>query len=575
MPTIFDALNIGKSGLYANQMAMNTTGNNVANANTEGYTKESAEMTTDMPMLTSYGAFGTGVKIAEIQSARDNLIDKSLRSSLMDEAYYDKMNSSMDRLQNVFNEMSGAGLKNSMEEFFSSWHALALNPDLQTARQQVLDKGQTLASNVNYAYDSLSKIKNDLDNETGYTITQINNIAKQIANLNYEIKKGELGDNEHANTLRDQRGVLLNNLYKLANVNVMDKSYDTSSQSEMTILVGGMPIVSGDSYNELSANKLNGSLYNKVYFVEKNGQTVDITQKIHGGSLGAVLNLRDNIIDKYQSDLNATASSLIQNINKIHASGTGLTAYKQVVGEYDLKSNNAQLNSTNATGFDIAIKTGSFNVKVTDDNGNDIGTFAINVNGENKFSDLQNSFNNTMHDYATMSLSNINSGNVQISAKSGYNVSFTYDSSNFLAAAGVNTFFSGHSAKDMRISDTVSNDLSKIAAGRTLSPGDSSNAETITQLQLKKVMVDNTQSLDEYYNAFLGKIGSEAKGYSNMLASKQSVVKQIKSQQQSIEGVSLDAEAASLIKFQRAYQASAKFISIVNEMTKTLIGMVQ
>ena len=575
MPTIFDALNIGKSGLYANQMAINTTGNNVANANTEGYTKESAEMTTDMPMLTSYGAFGTGVKIAEIQSARNDLIDKSLRNSLMDESYYDKMDSSMDRLQNVFNEMSGSGLKKSMEEFFSSWHALALNPDLQTARQQVLDKGQTLASNMNYAYNSLSKLKNDLDNETGYTITQINNIAKQIANLNYEIKKGELGDNEHSNTLRDQRGVLLNNLYKLSNAEVMDKSYDANSQSEMTVLIGGMPIVSGDSYNELSANKLKGSLYNKVYFVEKNGQTVDITQKIHGGSLGAALNLRDNVIDKYQNDLNAAASSLIQNINKIHASGTGLTAYKQVVGKYDLKSKDAQINSTNATGFDIAVKTGSFNVKVTDDNGNDIGTFSINVNGENKFSDLQNSFNNTMHDYATMNLSNINSGNVQISAKNGYNISFTHDSSNFLAAAGVNVFFAGHSAKDMKISDTVLNDPSKIAAGRTLSPGDSSNAEAVTQLQLKKVMVNNTQSLDEYYNAFLGKIGSEAKGYSNMLASKQSVVKQIKSQQQSIEGVSLDAEAASLIKFQRAYQASAKFISIVNEMTKTLIGMMQ
>ena len=575
MPTIFDALNIGKSGLYANQMAIDTTGNNVTNANTEGYTKESAVMTTDTPMPTSYGAFGTGVKIAEIQSARNDLIDKSLRSSINDEAYYDKMNSSMDRLQSVFNEMSGVGLKDSMDEFFSSWHALALNPDLETARQQVLDKGQTLTSNINYAYNSLSKLKNDLDNEVGYTVTQINNIAKQIAHLNYEIKKGELGDNEHANTLRDQRGVLLNNLYKLSNVDVMYKAYDANSQPEMTILVGGMPIVSGDSYNELVARKSNGSLYNSVDFVEKNGEMVDITNKIRGGSLGAILNMRDNVIDKYQNELDTMSSSMIQNINKIHASGTGLTAYKQIVGGYSLKSEDAELSSDNATGFDIAVKTGSLNVKITDDNGNNIGTFAVNVNGNDKFSDLRDSFNNILHDYASMNLSNINSGRVQIVAKSGYNISFTYDSSNFLAAAGINTFFSGHSAKDMKINDVVLNDPSKIAAGKTLTPGDSSNAEAIAQVQLKKIMVDNTQSIDEYYNAFLGKIGSEAQGYSNILTSKQSVVKQIKAQQQSIEGVSLDAEAASLIKFQRAYQASAKFISIVNEMTETLIGIVQ
>lgn len=575
MPTIFDALNIGKSGLYANQMAMDTTGDNVANANTEGYTKESAVMTTDMPMLTSYGAFGTGAKIAEIKSARNDLIDKSLRSSLKDEAYYDKMNSSMDRLQNVFNETSGVGLKNCMEEFFSSWHALALNPDLETARQQVLDKGQTLVSNINYAYNSLSKLKNDLDNEVGYTVTQINNIAKQIAHLNYEIKKGELGDNEHANTLRDQRGVLLNNLYKLSNVDVMNKAYDANSQPEMTILLGGMPIVSGDSYNELATNKSNGSLYNSVDFVEKNGATVNITNKIKSGSLGAALNMRDNVIDKYQSELDTMASSMIQNINKIHSSGTGLTAYKQIAGEYSLKSKDAELSSTNATGFDIAVKTGSFNVKITDDNGNDIGTFTVNVNSNDKFSNLRDSFNNTLHDYASMSLSNTDSGKVQIVAKSGYNISFTYDSSNFLAAAGINTFFSGHNAKDVKINNTVLDDPSKIAAGKTLAPGDSSNAEAIAQIQLKKIMVNSTQSIDEYYNAFLGKIGSEAQGYSNMLISKQSVVKQIKTQQQSIEGVSLDAEAANLIKFQRAYQASAKFISIVNEMTTTLIGMVQ
>ncbi len=575
MPGIFDGLYIGKSGLYVNQTAMNVTGNNVANVNTPGYTRESVDIVPSYPLFTHPGTLGTGAEVLQIVSARNELIDKRVRAAYQDEAYYDRLNSTLDEVQSVFNEENGVGLKKALEEFFNAWHALALNPDLETARQQVIEKGKTLASSINDSYNSLSRIRDGLDQETSFIADEINSLSQRIAALNYEIKKGELGKNDHANTLRDERSVLLDKLSKLADVTILEGSYDQNTKPEMTILLGGMPIVSGTKYNKITAEKLNGEQFNRIYFVDAAGSKQDITNGIRGGKLGAVLKLRDKILPQYQQDLDNIASTLIKEVNIVHSAGTGLTAYTQIAGLNRVKDVNALVSSHEATGFDFDIKTGSFRVKITDENGNDVGTFTVAVKDTDTIQDVVDRFNSVLSDYATMNVSSPQGGNIQIKARSGYRFSFVYDTSNFLAAAGINVFFGGHSAKDIYVNTLLQNDPSKIAAGKSLQPGDSSNAEQIAQLQLKKVMVNNTQSIDEYYNAFLGTIGSTKQRYNEIYTAKQATVQQLETTKQSLEGVSLDEEAANLIKYQRAYQANAKFISVIDDMTQTLINMVR
>ncbi len=575
MAGLFDGLYIGKSGLYVNQTAMDVVGNNVANVNTPGYTRERVDIVPAMPLLTHPGTIGTGAEVSQIVSARNELIDRRTRDAYRQESYYDKMNSTLDEVQSVFNEENGVGLKKAMEEFFNAWHALALNPDLETARQQVLEKAQTLSNSINDSYRSLSDIRNGLDQETSYIATEINSLSKRIAELNYEIKKAELGKNDHANTLRDERSVLLDKLSKLADVTILEDSYDQNTKPEMTILLGGMPIVSGTKYNQITAEKLNGEQYNKIYFVDAAGNKQDITMGIRGGQLGAVLKLRDQILPEYQDEINNIARTFIQQVNILHSAGSGLTPYAQVSGVYRVKSGDALVSSTVASGLDMPIKTGSFRVKVIDENGNDVGTYTVAVKDTDTFNDVINRFNSVLGDYAQMSISTQKEGNIQIKARDGYRFAFVYDTSRFLAATGVNVFFTGHDANDMAVNSLLKDDPSKIAAGKSLQPGDSSNAEAIAQLQLKKVMVNDTQSIDEYYNAFLGQIGSTKQRYDDIYKAKQATVHQLETTKQSLEGVSLDEEAANLIKFQRAYQANAKFISILDDMTQTLINMVR
>ena len=579
MPTIFDALNIGVSGLYVSKMAINVTGNNVANVNTPGYSKERVDILPSMPLVEYAGVFGTGAEVSQIISTRNTLIDKRVRNANEEMNFYNKLNNTLDEIQSVFNEENGVGLKGAMEQFFNAWHALSLNPDLETARQQVIEKGLTLSKALKDAYSSLQQIRNGLDDSVSYTITQINSLAKRIAQLNYEIAKAELGDKDHANTLRDERSKLIEKLTGLANVTILEGSYDKNSKPEMTILLGGMPIVSGKDYNELSALKLKGEKYNRVYFVESSGAKIDITGRITNGSLGAILKLRDRTVPEYQNDVDKIASTLIQKVNELHSAGAGLTPYSQIEGIYPADPH-AALSITQATGLDIPVKTGSFKVKVVDSKGNDVGVFTVPVNGDDHLikesptdtHSVIDRFNNILQGYAMMSISP--AGNVQITAINGYKFAFTYDSSNFLAALGLNTFFSGHGAQDINVNTLLQNDPSKIAAGKTLEPGDSSNAQKIAQIQLDKVMVNNTQTVDEYYNAFLGKIGATKQRFDEIYKAKQAVYQQLKTTQQSLEGVSLDEEAANLIKFQRAYQANAKYISVVDQMTQTLINMV-
>ncbi len=579
MPSIFDALNIGVSGLYVSKTAINVIGNNVANVNTPGYSEERVDILPSMPMVSYAGVFGTGAKVSQIISTRNTLIDKRVRTANEEMSYYNKLNNTMDEIQSVFNEENGVGLKGAMEQFFNAWHALSLNPDLETARQQVIEKGLTLSKAIRDANSSLQQIRNGLDDQTGYVVTQINSYAKRIAQLNYEIAKAELGSKDHANTLRDERSELLEKLTSLANVTILEGSYNQSTKPEMTILIGGMPLVSGKDYNQLEAAKLEGAKYNKIYFTDASGNKTDITQKITSGTLGSTLYMRDKIIPQYQNDINNIATTLIQEVNKLHSAGSGLTAYTQVEGTYNAIPT-AALSIPKASGLNMAVKTGSFKVKVIDQNGNDVGTFTVPVNADdhlikendNDTNSIIGRFNKLLQGYAQMSVSP--AGNVQITAENGYKFAFTYDSSNFLAAVGINTFFTGHGASDINVNQVLQDDPSKVAAGKSLNPGDNSNAEAIAQVQLDKVMVNNTQTIDEYYNAFLGTIGSTKQRYNEVYNAKQAVYQQLKTTQQSVEGVSLDEEAANLIKFQTAYQADAKYISVVDQLTETLINMV-
>ncbi|MGC9257341.1 flagellar hook-associated protein FlgK [Desulfurella sp.] len=591
MPSIFNALNIGASGLNVAQNAINITGNNISNANTPGYTNESPTITENYPINTPTGQYGLGVNIQTITSSRNQLLDNTLNQQLNSQAYYQTLNDNLSQIQNIFNETNGSGLDTALNNFFSSWQSLSSNPDLATARQQVIQNGQTLVQAIQSSYGSLQQLNTSLNSQVVSSVNQINTITQNIASINNEIKLAALSPNQSANTLIDQRNQLVQQLQKIANVTVLNNTYSPGSQnqsisdnqSEMTILLGGATIVSGINSTNLTTQTISNG---QNVGVVASGQI--ITNKITGGSLGAVIQLANQTSPSgsntpttqgtlnYMDTLNTLANSIINQVNIIHSGGSGLSAYTQTQGTYAITSSTNPISQSEQAGVNLPIKDGTLSVNIYDSNNNLVNTVSIPIGASDAFDDISIRFNNALGQYGiSMNLSGIAQGNVQIISNSNYKFSFAGDTSNFLAAAGINTFFTGTNASNIAVNSVIVNDQSKIAAGKSLSPGDNTNALAIANLQNQNVMDANTQTINQYYEAFVGQIGSLAKSNQNILNSQNSMVGQTQSMVQSQEGVSLDQEAANLIKYQMAYQASAQFIAIVNQMTQSLINMVQ
>ncbi|HHS49362.1 MAG TPA: flagellar hook-associated protein FlgK [Desulfurella acetivorans] len=590
MPSIFDALNIGASGLNVAQNAINITGNNVANANTPGYTVKSPTITESYPINTPAGQYGLGATIQTVTSARNQLLENTLGQQLNSQAYYQTLNDSLSQIQSIFNEANGTGLDTALNNFFSSWQTLSSSPDLAAARGQVIQSGQTLVQAIQLAYSSLQQLHNNLNSQIVSDVNQINTLTKNIADINNEIKLASLSPTQSANTLIDQRNHLVQQLQKIANVTVLSNTYSSgnqgqsigTSQNEMTILLGGVPIVSGINSTNLTTQTSSDGQNVDVVF---NGQV--ITNKITGGSLGATIQLArqtspsnssnpsaPNTIN-YMDTLNTLANSIINQVNILHSSGSGLSAYTQTQGTYSLTSTSNAVSQSEQAGVNLPINNGTLSVNVYDSNNNLVNTVSIAIGSNDSFSTISQKFNNALGQYGiSMNLSGISQGNVQIRSNNGYQFSFAGDTSNFLAAVGINTFFTGTNASNIAVNPIITNNLSKIAAGKSLSPGDNSNALAIANLQTQKVMVSNTQTINQYYGSFIGQIGSIAQANENILNSQNAMVDQTQKLLQSQEGVSLDQEAVNLIKYQMAYRASAQFISVVNQMMQSLINMV-
>ncbi|WP_291492151.1 flagellar hook-associated protein FlgK [Desulfurella sp.] len=582
MPSIFDGLYIGASGLNVAQNALNITGNNIANANTPGYTRESPNIVEKYPQMTQIGAFGLGAQVNSIISARNQLLDNTLNQQLSLQSYYQTLNDQLTQVENLFNEQNNTGLNTALNNFFNSWQSLSSNPDLATARQQVIQSGLTLSQTIQSTYNSLQQLQNNLYSQMTSYVNQINTLAKNIANINYEIKLATLAPNQTANTLVDQRNQLIQQLQKIANVNVFNTYAPSNqnqalstSQEDLTILIGGLPIVSGTTYNKLTTKTTNGQ-NNNVFFQDSIGNLTDITKQISQGSLGAVIQMASKKLPDYMNSLNTLSNTIINQVNILHSGGSGLSAYIQTQGTYGIISSTNPINQSEQAGVNLPIKDGTLSVNVYDSNNKLVNTISIPIDANDSFETISNQFNSAFSQYGiSMTLSGITQGNVQIISNDGYKFSFAGDTSNFLAAIGINTFFTGTNASNISVNPVIVNDQSKIAAGKSILPGDNSNALAIANLQTQNVMISNTQTINQYYNAFLGKIGSDVQANQNLLSAQNALVTQTQNLVSSQEGVSLDEEAANLIKYQMAYQASARFISVIDQITQSLINMVQ
>jgi len=321
MPGILEALHIAKSALELQQYGIQVTGHNIANANTEGYTRQRVVSEARAPLETPYGMLGTGVQVAEIERTRESFLDEQVRTASGDLGKWAQAERALSEVEGVFAEPSEGGLNSLLREFWDSWRALGDNPEDYAARQVVLGKAETLVDAFHRLDRQLREVQYNMNFLVDSKVEEINRIAGRIAELNVQILYIE-SKGSQANDDRDRRDLLLDELSKLVDVQVVE-----GSDGMVNVFLDGRPLVEGKEVSELDTLPVaeEGHPVEKVIWKQGAREV-----RISGGELGGILEVRDDKINTYLERLDRLARTLAEEVNSIHRNGYTLNGASDV-----------------------------------------------------------------------------------------------------------------------------------------------------------------------------------------------------------------------------------------------------
>jgi len=309
MGGLLTSLLAGVQALEASQAALDSTSNNIANANTPGYTREVADFNENPENLTGAGLSGGGVTLDGIQSVRDELLNLQIQQQTSDQSSANTQSALFQQLQTYFSS-NGEDLATTLAAFSSALAQLSANPGNSAVRQSLLSAGQNLAQSFNTTASGLTTAQSDADQQVTQTVAQINSLTQQIAQLNSQLTSS-VTTSQNGGTIEDQRDQLVQQLSTLVGISVTQ-----SSDGEVITTANGSPLVMGSQSYSLQTTTGSDGLQQVL---DTNG--TDITASIQGGQLGGAIQMRDVTIPAYFVSLNTLAVQLATSFNRAQAQG--------------------------------------------------------------------------------------------------------------------------------------------------------------------------------------------------------------------------------------------------------------
>lgn len=315
---IFGLMNIAQSSLYTQQQAINVTGNNIANVNTPGYTRQRLNLISKQPTISGTHLIGTGVTSEQgIQRFYDQFLGGQLSAQNEGLGRWEAQQDALQKIELMFDEVSGFGLSGAMSQYWNAWQDVANQPAGVVERTSLVSAGQYMAETFNNIAESLGTLREDIDLHVDSIVDEVNSMARQIAELNNKITQQEV-TGHNANTLRDERDQLVFNLSKMIDI----QSFE-DGDGHISVAVGnGKPLVERTSSWTLTTAD-NGGVQN-VLWQDSSGASVDITSQIDGGELQGWLQSRDVLLDDYATRLDDLANAVMAEVNALHSTGTTL-----------------------------------------------------------------------------------------------------------------------------------------------------------------------------------------------------------------------------------------------------------
>lgn len=563
------ALQVGRSGLLTSQAALQVTGNNLANMGTVGYHRQTVSLAPAGSSRIGQHAFvGRGVQLQAITRQVNEALEARLRGSIADQSGSLARHDLLTQIEALHNELSGADLSTHLGAFFNSWSQLANNPQDLSLRTLVVEEGANLANFVQTLRGGLTTMRGQIDKSAENAVTDVNNLLTKIEEVNQRIALSGGGVGGAAG-LKDQRDALLGELSQY-----LDISTVTQDNGVTDVFVGSLPIIlSGQSRGvELRTRTIDGVLEIDVVLADDKSP-LDLSS----GRLGTLINFRKGGMQEAIDTLDRFAHELVWQVNRVHSGGQGLHGFDQVTGSYQVLDPTAAL-SDPAAGLDFAPGHGSFQVHVTQKSTGQRVSTTINVDldGINPATDTTLvSLVGDIDGVANLSAVVTVDGRLRITAGGAdFEVSFSDDSSGALSALGVNTFFTGGDAMDIAVNPVVSAQPQHLAASAEHLPGDNQTALALAALRDEPAESLGGLSLTGFWTRHVEDFAIRTAQADQQVQADTIVRENLQQQQQQLSGVNPDEEAINLIQFQRAYQSSARFISVVDELMATLLNMV-
>lgn len=615
MRSTFFGLNIGKSGLYAYQAALNTTAHNIANTETPGYTRQVMTQTASKALRvnSSYGMAGTGVSVTGVIQMREQYYDMKFWKNNTIFGEYNTKSHYMTEIENYFNDVSVDGFTTTFSSMYKSLQELAKNPSSNTTRTQFINYAESLTEYFNSVATNLKHLQEECNFEIRNQVDQINSIAKQIASLTKQIITLEVNGGV-ANDLRDQRALLIDELSQIANVSVTEKTVGDSGVgvTSYVVKIDGATLVDGILYNTLKVvpreHKVNQNDADGLYDIYwDNGQRFASDSPTLGGSLQALFEIRDgNNQFNLQGKVNAIAGenfitmsdTNINNVADLNIPETGIV--KVGNREYEYIGFSVTVDEESGK-FVYTFELKDYVIADAENESSEIGR-SIDYKGIPYYMDQMNKFIRTF----AMSFNNIHRSGVDMNGNPGMDIFSAvnkvngryytfgplrgsedeeyYDYNSFNSQTGSyyeevpedQPLYGSYYfmvAGNFTVNKEFFNNPGLLATATNVVDGVENNDIVMKLLELKENRLMFEQGApDEFFNTLVAEIGIDAKSATTFSDSQSNILQAITNQRLSVSGVDIDEEAMNLVRFQNAYNLSAKVISVMDEVYDRLIN---
>lgn len=573
------AIQIGRSALTASQIGIQVASNNMANAATPGYSRQTISLDPIRGVRQSLSAFvGRGVAVGAIRRQVSEGLRTRLEGAISEQAAARTTLELFSTIEASLSELGDADLSSELNEFFGGWSERA---NLTESSAVVVQRGRQLAGFLNRISKDLRSTRNGIDADLGLAIAEANRLISEVADLNKKIVAAEVGT-AVANGLRDRRDQAIGFLSEM-----MDVSSVEQASGATDVLLGSTPIVLGNIARPLSVRRVSTATGVGVSVV---AGTNERTVRISSGRVGALLESRESAVGDTLADLDRLAAQLTFEINKLHATGANVEGLK--IARSTLAFDPDQLalalnDRTNGVIGDLPFgpKNGGFFVHVRHEASGQQTVRRIDIDLDGIADDLsRGTQDDTSVEDIIAQLDAIDGisarvdaqGRLEISADGGFSFDFADDSSDTLGALGVNAFFTGTSARDIAVSSNLAEQPNRLRVGKIVDGRlvENATALAIAQLQDEPLTALGGESFRGFWQTSVQRVASQTGTAISREGSATIVRESLEAQRAGISGVSIDEEAIDLLNFQRQYQGAARVISIADQLLQTLMAIV-